>query len=335
MDKQLSNQNGYALVLVLLIIAVMGILTPPLVNSVLNNAKQFQRSEENIQLNKLIDMGKMYARNSIIDEINNLPTTSISDGIDTLSSELSNVVKPLDSSQNNQSFAIRYDSFDKQGDQLMITYTLTGGLKKSNQEVEEKSETETFILKLSGSGSGDGGSSTPVDWGDLDEDDFSDSDKFPNQYPDKVNFGRNTTEIDGNTNFAKEVKVGKDTTITVNGGAVLQDGSHMSNDGHLKVNGHFYATDGKLFLNQGSSLIIEKNAWFKNVEIQFPTGSTICVVGEIKEWDVSGQGNKQPPSPEEVDSCDQAGSGIYYVGQYFDDIDGGESGAEWGVVGSE
>ncbi|MGM0874441.1 MAG: hypothetical protein ACQEWV_06485 [Bacillota bacterium] len=63
MKISFQNHKGYALILVLLTITVIGILIPPLVGSVLNSAMQNNLTEEKNQLTKISEMGMVYFRN--------------------------------------------------------------------------------------------------------------------------------------------------------------------------------------------------------------------------------------------------------------------------------
>lgn len=60
-----SNQNGYSLILVLLIITVIGIMSIPLMSSIMNSNDQFQKSEEKQQLTNLTEMGEQYIQNAV------------------------------------------------------------------------------------------------------------------------------------------------------------------------------------------------------------------------------------------------------------------------------
>jgi type II secretory pathway pseudopilin PulG len=56
----IKNQHGYALLVVLLIITVIGIFAPILVNNVLSSSKQFSIVEEQMQHEKLANMAYIY-----------------------------------------------------------------------------------------------------------------------------------------------------------------------------------------------------------------------------------------------------------------------------------
>lgn len=60
-----NNQNGYSLILVLLIIAVIGIMSIPILSSIMNSNDQFRSSEEKQQLTGLTQMGELYIQNAV------------------------------------------------------------------------------------------------------------------------------------------------------------------------------------------------------------------------------------------------------------------------------
>lgn len=65
MSNIIKKQDGYTVLIVLLIIVVIGLAAPPLVSSVMNSSVQYKKSEENVQLENVVDMGKQYFRSSV------------------------------------------------------------------------------------------------------------------------------------------------------------------------------------------------------------------------------------------------------------------------------
>lgn len=65
MTRVHNNQNGYSLILVLLIITVIGIMSIPILSSIMNSNDQFKKSEEKQQLTSLTDMGELYIQNAV------------------------------------------------------------------------------------------------------------------------------------------------------------------------------------------------------------------------------------------------------------------------------
>ena len=65
MIDKINNTKGYALIVVLLIIVVIAVMTPPIISKIMSNSSQFKIVEENLQIEKLGDMGLIYMDNSI------------------------------------------------------------------------------------------------------------------------------------------------------------------------------------------------------------------------------------------------------------------------------
>ncbi|MFJ8255892.1 hypothetical protein [Peribacillus asahii] len=71
-----KNEAGYTLVLVLLTITLIFIFSLTLISSVLNSASQNKKTEENIQLNRLSEMGVTYME-KVVKEANKQANESI------------------------------------------------------------------------------------------------------------------------------------------------------------------------------------------------------------------------------------------------------------------
>lgn len=74
MNRVLNKESGYALIVVLLVIIIIAIMTPPIISKIMSSSTQFQKIEVNMQLEKLLDMGKYYsdaATNKAIEEAGN------------------------------------------------------------------------------------------------------------------------------------------------------------------------------------------------------------------------------------------------------------------------
>lgn len=66
MGKKIGlKEDGYALILVLLVIAIIGILAPIVISNIMSSAHQFNKSEEDIKLTKLEEMGNLYIETAL------------------------------------------------------------------------------------------------------------------------------------------------------------------------------------------------------------------------------------------------------------------------------
>ncbi|WP_368503327.1 hypothetical protein AB3N04_13875 [Alkalihalophilus sp. As8PL] len=69
--KMIKNQRGYALLIVLLIITVIGIFAPILISNLMNSSIQFEKAEQDIQMQKMKEMGEMYAERALVNARSN------------------------------------------------------------------------------------------------------------------------------------------------------------------------------------------------------------------------------------------------------------------------
>ena len=295
------KQQGYALIIVLLIITIIGLLAPPLINSVLNSSLQAQKAEENIQTEKLIDMGKTYSRNNILKIVEEQSQKRSTDEmIVYLEQNLENKEQTLDFEieQIEADFSIKYTDVSRSGEdsnEINIHYTVKGTI--DNSKWDEESEIFT-ITKMN-----------PVEIGDdfIDFEDIKEYQKFTDNYS------------GGNVKFVDKLTISKGERITVNGNAVLLNEAHLKNDSNLSVKGDFYAENATIHINNpGAEMLIDGNATFNNITIKNSNSnnpSFICVKGNIK---LIGSNH---PDFEKVESCSREilGNGNYYVGNVHDE----------------
>ncbi|WNF35930.1 hypothetical protein RJD24_15945 [Bacillaceae bacterium IKA-2] len=144
MGKKLINQNGIALILVLLIITIIGILVPPLMSSVLSSATQYQKTEESFQRTKLEEMAKLYFEKTVkqiaksINSNEDRPNNE-TDFLVELNDELNELhpVIPSQLEEKKQKFRIEYiNGIDING--LKISYsivTIINDIESENSDI--------------------------------------------------------------------------------------------------------------------------------------------------------------------------------------------------------
>lgn len=59
-NSLLKKERGYALILVLLIITILAIIATPIISNILNSTLQYKKAEQNIQMDRLREMGITY-----------------------------------------------------------------------------------------------------------------------------------------------------------------------------------------------------------------------------------------------------------------------------------
>ncbi|MGD6872559.1 hypothetical protein ACQCU1_10205 [Sutcliffiella horikoshii] len=126
MKEIFRNESGYTLLLALLLIVIIGLITPPLVNGVMNSTMQNKKSETIIQSENLLDMGKHFFRNEIVTKVGGLngeTTMSINEIRNKLISieESPPILLPAESS--DQSFQVGFSSISEEKGYYLIEYT--------------------------------------------------------------------------------------------------------------------------------------------------------------------------------------------------------------------
>ncbi|UAL46328.1 hypothetical protein K7887_15600 [Sutcliffiella horikoshii] len=126
MKEIFRNESGYTLLLALLLIVIIGLITPPLVSGVMNSTMQNKKSETIIQSENLLDMGKHFFRNEIatkVGELNGETTMSLNEIRNRLISieESPPILLPAESS--DQSFQVGFSSISEEKGYYRIEYT--------------------------------------------------------------------------------------------------------------------------------------------------------------------------------------------------------------------
>lgn len=178
--KTLKEQRGYALIIVLLIITIIGIFTPLIMNKLLNNTHQFQKTEEKMQLNKLSDMGVIYVEHAI-DKAGEDASIKVSRWLQEIQEKQENdpnVLTPTDSeiaekykqffeseldtyipnriliqemSEQKYQFKIEIDPPNLENDNTIdVSYTITPSLDTKFDEKNTKTGHKTISIKISG-----------------------------------------------------------------------------------------------------------------------------------------------------------------------------------------
>ncbi|WP_262174251.1 type II secretion system protein [Saccharococcus sp. Marseille-Q5394] len=158
-NRLLRKQNGYTLIWVLLIVVLIGVLTPPLVSKVLSSKLQVQRTEKAIQLEKVRLMGVTYmesvinhANDELVKKSDSLLDSkqykeSLQQKINEIDSQFTNeVVKVL--KVNGQQFRLKINTIKIIDDnKVVITYAVTSSLNDSTQPKVSNEEVVIHIVK--------------------------------------------------------------------------------------------------------------------------------------------------------------------------------------------
>ncbi|MBD7909097.1 hypothetical protein H9659_12250 [Sporosarcina sp. Sa3CUA8] len=154
------KQDGYTLVLVLLVVLLIGILAPVMMSKIVSSKLQIQKTEQKIQLEKLRQMGVeymestvAYANNQIASEPNPIIDNTqymkkLQEYLRQVDSQFGNEVRKV-LKKDDQQFIIKINSTDMvDEDNIILSYTVTASITKPKyQEKESNEEVMIHIVK--------------------------------------------------------------------------------------------------------------------------------------------------------------------------------------------
>ncbi|MCJ8006995.1 hypothetical protein ACFFF5_00245 [Lederbergia wuyishanensis] len=152
----IKKQRGYALIVVLLIITIIAIITPPLISKIMNGALQYKKAEQNIQLEKLREMGITYIKSVVNESVNEINTEA--DALDNPTAYKNKVesyilqvlpefqiTKKFNKSENQFRLIINSINLDT-SNRIVITYQITPSIK--NNVDEKYTSQEEIVIRL-------------------------------------------------------------------------------------------------------------------------------------------------------------------------------------------
>lgn len=328
----LKNEQGYVLLLTLIIILIIGVLIPPLIGSALSSASQAQRSEENSQLIKMNEMGVMSARNSVLEKvegINQLSETGANSIINYFEREL--IFQPIDLSFQNYEGKVS-GSFipEKMNDnEIIITYQIESNLQNSRNSYEKTEEIFTIRSTPGGTSSGN-----HFDWSQIEEDP-----PFQQLTSRDVKTTGNNREIivNGKTTFRDQIQINNG-VVEVTDHVALIRGGRINPHSRLKIGGNLLVKDYDLIINNMAEVIVQSDLYLENAEVRFQSPSNqneyLCVEGDVK------RPLNSSTQFEKIDSCQNINSkkGLFVVGEIIEYNGTGESEEEsepvWRPIGT-
>ncbi|MBS4216994.1 hypothetical protein KHA96_01555 [Bacillus sp. FJAT-49711] len=150
MNNYIKKQNGYALILVLLIITIIAVLTPPIISSIMSSTHQYKKVEQNIQIENLREMGITYLEGVVEQSVNKLNTEIkySNDSVEYKNKLESNIAKFIPGNQitkkfkeEGQQFRLKINlvNIDK-NNQIVIDYQVTPSLNNSFDDTNTSNE---------------------------------------------------------------------------------------------------------------------------------------------------------------------------------------------------
>ncbi|MEH6947677.1 hypothetical protein V7068_11520 [Bacillus sp. JJ634] len=147
-----KNEAGYTLVLVLLTITLIFIFSLTLISSVLNSANQNKKTEENIQLNRLSEMGVTYVEKAInkvaateLQSSSEYDSTNLADQyMDFFKNELKEyklipnqeLEIPLEKTDKRFKIFVNSITLENATNTIKVTYTITASLDPKDPDSE-------------------------------------------------------------------------------------------------------------------------------------------------------------------------------------------------------
>ncbi|KIL44515.1 hypothetical protein KP78_34790 [Jeotgalibacillus soli] len=159
--KALRNEQGYTLVLVLAMIVVITILALPLMSQTISNASQTKLTENQIQLDKMVDMGSVYFMKDVERVVKELEAEASADRnhggvtVQELMNRLpSDYTVEMENVQKIFQFQVGYTDINKIEGGISIDYRVVGEV---DGVVEENVDVVIIEINNDGEQSGPGG----------------------------------------------------------------------------------------------------------------------------------------------------------------------------------
>ncbi|ADH98521.1 hypothetical protein [Salisediminibacterium selenitireducens] len=352
----MKNQKGYAFLLVLGTIVIIGLLVPPIAFQVLSSSTQASQTEQNIQLDNMYDMGKQMGRrhveaalkgeigySSLESEYPSGATWSEVEAHFTnelnIDSSVDNALLIDDLEFENYNGRVKVDFMDieTEDERLAIIYRVIPFVNGEDHDAVY----ETFYLSNPDDTGPDDSDSWINEDGTINIDLISDLNERINE---KIDLKPGATDIAGKVYINGGQKAGGGnphvTTPIVSQGSIgFEDDLKLRGQGPevFQVNnGDLYvsSTSGNLTvisLKQNRKIRVDGNAYFHNVEFELKdTGwpgavNNVCIDGDVF---VSGNSDLEETDSKDfvkVDDCSMASAhDVYYTGSLFT---GGGSGS--------
>ncbi|RSL32376.1 hypothetical protein D7Z54_15885 [Salibacterium salarium] len=160
MNAYIRNQKGYTMLLVLLTITIIGIMVPIFMSSIMNSSTQYKETEENIQLQKLADMGSLYFEKEVealkeeakafIEHMENVEEEDVERIFyNYIEDELASYSKKTISiEENHEEFTIELNTIHRSDNEFVIDYTVIPSLNGGIDEGEPLTNTMTINMTI-------------------------------------------------------------------------------------------------------------------------------------------------------------------------------------------
>ncbi|SFL45633.1 hypothetical protein [Salibacterium qingdaonense] len=156
------NESGYTMIFVLLTITIIGIMVPPIMSSIMNSSSQYNESEENIQREKLMDMGTIRIEKKVelaVEEAEAVVEEETRQGetqnpedrfFNLLQNRLSSSEETIVMQEGAEQFILSHENPSRSGGEITLSYEVTPSLNGGGEEAEKLQDTVTVNVSLAG-----------------------------------------------------------------------------------------------------------------------------------------------------------------------------------------
>ncbi|WP_226680235.1 hypothetical protein [Sutcliffiella horikoshii] len=257
------NDKGYTILIVLLTIVVIGLIAPPLINSVMSSSLQNQKTEENVQLENLTEMGIHYFRNDVAKNITagGMTTTKNPDEIMSALKKIDEAeLIQLDTDSGTMKYRVGYINevrFDPEdSNYILIDYMSEAYVNDAKDE-----KAETYRLKYTGQ---------PVNGGDNED-----------EVQPPPTSGNDRACLDLNSKNGK-IHLSGQTYCYLNGSFVIDELIKITGQAKLEIDGSVVFRKSVDIAGQGTLDIFGASHFNENV---FVRGNGIIVIDGSVQFD--------------------------------------------------
>ncbi|MEA3321054.1 MAG: hypothetical protein U9Q88_13685 [Bacillota bacterium] len=271
--KVLRNDKGYTILIVLLTIVVIGLIAPPLINSVMSSSLQNQKTEENVQLENLTEMGIHYFRNDVAKNITagGMTTTKSPDEIMAALKKLDEAeLISLDTDSGTMKYRVgyinevRYDPEDS--NYILIDYMSEAFVNDAKDD-----KVETYRLKYIGSpegGEDDEDEESPPPTGGNDRGCLD-----LNSKNGKIHLsGKTYCYLKGSFVIDEPIKITGQAMLEIDGSVVFRKSVDIAGQGNLDIFGSIHFNEN-VFVRGNGKIIIDGSVQFDKTPSRKGNGS--------------------------------------------------------------
>ncbi|NLP50318.1 hypothetical protein [Bacillus sp. RO1] len=264
------NDKGYTILIVLLTIVVIGLIAPPLINSVMSSSLQNKKTEENVQLENLTEMGIHYFRNDVAKNItaSGMTTAKSPDEIMAVLKKVDEAeLISLDTDSGTMKYRVgyinevRYDPEDS-------NYILIDYMSEAYVNDAKDDKVETYRLKYTGPPVDDEDKEQPPSSGGNDR-----SCLDLNSNNGKIHLsGQTYCYLNGSFVIDETIKITGQAKLEIDGSVVFSKSVDIAGQGKLDIFGSIHFKEN-VFVRGNGKIIIDGSEKFDKTPSRKGNGS--------------------------------------------------------------